>query len=157
MRHIAKSIEGATRPALAICAAIFVSAAGVGDAIAISPTMDGPIKWAGGVEFSKNGVAGIESLYVVPAGKNFMLTDLIVSNVHTSGQHTYFDIFSGSTVGCVGDKYRLRTVAVPAFDSKVISLTTGIGFTAGQHVCITAYAPLQVNMRGYLFTPAAAN
>lgn len=142
---------------LAVAGALAIGGA-VGSAVAISPTMDGPVKWQGGWEFASIGVAsaGQELLYLVPAGRNLMVTDLTVTNFGSS--ISQFSLFSGSSGGCnITSKMRLRTVAVPAGDVTHVSYETGIGFSAGTPVCINKNTELYVNARGYLFTAAPAS
>lgn len=126
-------------------------------ALAIEPTIDAPIKWLGGVSEITilNTTNGL--LYAVPAGRNFMLTDLIVSNPHSGVG--FFRLYTGSLGQCVlPDAVKLDGVVIPPMNSLVIPLNTGVGFASGQMVCVTfasepAFLSFTVNARGYLFGP----
>ena len=53
---------------------------------------------------------------------------------------------------------RMVNIVVPANDTTVVALQTGIGVPAGHAVCfVVTSAPLEVNGRGFLFTPAPAS
>lgn len=49
-------------------------------ASASSPIIIAPIKWQGGAEFFTV-TAGLDRLYAVPAGRNLLLIDLVVTNI----------------------------------------------------------------------------
>lgn len=128
----------------------------VGSAIAMSPTVAPPIKWAGGVEFANNSASGLDPSYTVPAGRNFILTDLIVGNRTSSGQG--FQVLAGIGGTCVvSNTLRLAEIVVPPGDTAYVSLQTGVGFASGQAVCIFTTAAMSVSGRGFLFTPAPAS
>jgi hypothetical protein len=144
------------RAGLAIASALAIGGA-VGSAIAISPKMDAPVRWAAGVEFHT--AIGVNNglLYEIPAGKNFMLTDLIVSN--ETENWTAFRIFSkpNRQRGCgIFDEVEQRSVEiiVPAHDNTILAFQTGIGFKPGHLICVLGDAYLNFTGRGFLFTPS---
>jgi hypothetical protein len=137
---------------LAAAAAI---AGGAESARAISPTMDAPVEWRGGVEIVHFGISGAVKIYTVPAAVNFLLTDLVVSN-DTLTPAT-FSVFTGTGAVCNVSVQRTSNMRVPPDDTLVVSLTTGIGFGAGQSVCIASDIPLDLTGRGFLFVPAPAS
>ena len=101
---------------------------------------------------------GGAELYTVPAGRNFMLTDLTVSNL-TNSAARFGLLGTAPEASCAGGLasqifFKMQNVVVPADDTLVIPLVTGFGFTAGQHVCISTSGPnlIQANARGFLFT-----
>lgn len=145
----------ATKAALAVAGVLAIGGA-VGSAIAMSPIVQPPIKWGGGMEFNQVPfVGGPYVMYVVPAGRNLILTDLVIGNL-TGAAGSVF-ISSGSAGGCFSATMRMNTIVVPAGETTSVSLQTGIGFTAGSAVCIQVFtSELAVNGRGFLFTPAPA-
>jgi hypothetical protein len=95
------------------------------------------------------------TFYTVPAGRNLLITDIVVGGDATiSGR---FNVYTAGGNGCasIGVR-RLRNVTIPSNDSIVIPLTTGIGFASGQTICMVGFegGSISVNMRGFLFTPS---
>ena len=119
-------------------------------AVAVSPTVNAPMRWAGVAEFAVQNLSGQRLVYSVPSGVNFMLTDLIVGNISTS---TYFTVYAASGNCATPVRHNLRNVVVPGTDTVSISLVTGIRFPAGQKVCVSTPGTLQFNARGFLFLP----
>lgn len=141
-----------TKTALAVAGALAIGGA-VGSAIAMSPTVQPPIKWAGGAEFVTAVPAGGPTVvYTVPAGRNLILTDLIIGNTNTTFNN--ISVFSGSA-GCAEILLpRLSNIMIPAADTAYVSLQTGVGFTSGQTICIQSSNSVALSGRGFLFTPA---
>ena len=145
---------------LALCAGLLIAGT-IGRATAISPTVDAPIRWAGGVPVIRGSVSdGAISIYTVPAGANLLMTDIIISSVGSSPDTLTLYTGNGADCGSVAEsRIKLRDVMVPANDTVVIPLVTGFGFTPGQTVCILSEdvgVTLTVNARGFLFTSAPA-
>lgn len=145
-----------TKAAMAVAGALAVAGA-VGSALAISPIIAPPIKWQGGAEFQliANSNALIKA-YTVPAGRNFLLTDLTISNFDPV--KSSINIYSGAAGVCDISSLttRVQSLLVPPETNTVLAFQTGIGFGAGQAVCILPSAPMTFNGRGFLFTPAPA-
>lgn len=144
---------------MAIAGGLMIAGA-VGSAVAMSPIVQPPIKWAGGAEFSDSVLGGVPSphqvMYTVPAGRNFILTDLIVSNLTGTAQS--FSVHTGAGGSCNTTlTLRLLNISVLPSDTSYVSLQTGIGFTSGQAVCVQATAVMPVSGRGFLFTAAPAS
>ena len=133
--------------ALLRIAAALALAGAIGKAVAMSPIVQPPIKWAGGAEFN-NFISGRVSVYTVPPGRNFILTDLVIGN--PSGTSQSFNVYGGTS--CETASLRMQLVVVPPNDTAYLALQTGIGFTAGQVVCLITTASMSVNGRGFLFT-----
>lgn len=141
---------------LAGLAGVVVTGVTVWSAGAVSPFMEGPpIVWAGGVPaiLEVNVPGGtFFSLYRVPAGVNFMLTDLIITNSsdETAAQAA---LYSGAgTTDCGAVSAKMRALWVRPKETLVVPLNTGVGFSSGQHVCVSSVTfPLNYNVRGYLF------
>src|SRR5688572_30235584 len=69
------------RPIGAALTALAVGGAVAGGAMALSPTVDTPLVFRGGVNIVRDFQAdGSQDIYVVPAGRKFMLTDLVIAN-----------------------------------------------------------------------------
>jgi hypothetical protein len=142
-----------TKAAIAVAGALAVAGA-IGSALAISPILQAPIKWQGGAEFRLQTVEQtLGKAYTVPAGKSFLLTDFTASNPSTTKQ--FLDISAGPGGSCTFATAIPRVVAliVPPENNAVLALQTGVGFSAGQAVCIYGTAAMNYNGRGFLFTP----
>lgn len=143
-----------TKAALAVAGALAIGGA-MGSALAIAPTMQGPVKWAGGAEFVGSLSTGIGggsvAVLTVPAGRNLMLTDIVVGNVATTA--AAFNLIAGTSNCSNVLAFRLGNIVIPPNDVRSISLSTGIGFASGQNVCIFSPNQLSFNLRGYYFTP----
>ena len=118
---------------------------------AVSPTVDVPLTFQGGVQLVVCCVPNLTSVdvFTVPAGKNFMLTDLIISKFEP-GAAIDQRLFSGA--GCVTQ--RTSFLSFPGQDTLHIQFATGIGFTSGQVVCIDnggTNGETDWTIRGYLF------
>jgi hypothetical protein len=143
----------ATKAALAVAGALAIAGA-IGSALAITPTMDAPVKWQGGVEFNHYVIPASGLVYTVPSGRNFILTDLIIAN--NSGMQVGVEV-RGGTGGTCGSfaATRLAKLLIPNGNTSYLHLQTGIGYAAGQTVCLggTASSNVTVAGRGFLFTP----
>ena len=142
-----------TKAALALAGALAICGA-VGGAFAISPTVPVPIRWQTIAEFtfSTTGSNAFKA-YTVPAGRNFLLTDLVVTNRGTL-QET-FGVGSGNGGVCGGAslKLRLQDLYVASGENVILAFQTGIPFGPGQGVCVSSSnANLVFNGRGFLFT-----
>jgi hypothetical protein len=139
-----------TKAALAIAGALAIGGA-VGSALAISPTVPAPIKWAAAVEIFQGSTGVTNALYAVPAGKILMLTDVIVSN--NSSTKARFNLDSTNSA-CSDVLPKLVSIVVPPESTYALSLQTGMGFATGRSVCFhIAEGTLAFNARGFLFTP----
>lgn len=140
----------------AVAAGAVAIAGAVGSAVAFSPIVAPPVKWQGGVEFRANtSTDTLFKAYAVPAGRNFLLTDLTASNSSTA--KTFFNVYSGAGGNCDAGSvtaFRVESLLVPAEDTTVLAFQTGIGFAGGTAVCILSSQSLQFNGRGFLFTPS---
>jgi len=143
---------------LAGLAGIGVAALTVGSAGAVNPIMEGPnIDWAGSVAQIWDYVPGgsFRSIYQVPSGVNFLLTDLIISNSNDVPVVT--SLFTGrplTATSCGVENTRLFRLWVRPKETLVLPLNTGIGFSSGQVVCVyNVDHELNYNARGYLFKP----
>lgn len=144
------------KAALAVAGALAIAGA-IGSAVAFSPIITPPLKWQGGAEFRVvSGSDTFVTAYVVPAGRNFLLTDLVVANFSSTRQ--FFHISAGPGGICEVGSPRLEGVIVRGDDNTVLAFQTGIGFAAGQAVCIQrSVSNMNFNGRGFLFTPAPAS
>jgi hypothetical protein len=144
------------RPAAAALTALALGGAVAGGAVALSPTVDTALVFRGGVNIVGGAFAGTFSdVYTVPAGRKFMLTDLVIANrsdtTPAGGQY----VCTGQGASCT-TVFALRTsfLKVPTGGTLHVPFVTGIGFTPGQHVCIKNEDPTDVTdwtIRGYLF------
>lgn len=76
--------------------------------MAFSPTVVPPIKWQGGAEFRFITPApGAFVAYTIPAGRSFILSDLIVTN-RGAAPVASFGIFAGAGGVCSGEALTLR-------------------------------------------------
>lgn len=143
-----------TKAALAVAGVLMIGGA-VGTALAISPTVSPPIKWQGGWErvdlHSAPGTTVVE-VAVVPAGRNLLMTDIVVSTNQSSD--VYFSVFEGGTNCSTQLAYRLAGVLIPPRGTLHFPLETGIGFRAGTRICASAGSFADFNFRGFLFTPS---
>ena len=117
-------------------AGVLAIAGAVGSAVAFSPIIAPPIKWQGGVGFISNASSGYNKVYTVPAGRNFLLTDLVATN--TTGTVSSFAVYTAPGGNCLSTPLvpRLNFTIVPPLNNTVLALQTGIGFAAGQAVCV---------------------
>ena len=142
-----------TKAAIAAAGLLAIGGA-VGSAVAVSPINAGPsIKWAGGWEIETVIYSNQDAkVYVVPAGRNLMVTDILASNF--TAEDAALQMFITGAQPCSGGgNYRIRYAAVKASDNFQWSPQTGIGFASGQSVCLVSSQNLNVVLRGYLFTP----
>lgn len=150
----------ATNVSLAVAGVLAIAGA-VGSALAISPIIAPPIQWAGGVNIVEDVVVpGTRRLaYTVPAGRSFMLTDIVISNDSATPASSQ-GVFTGSGTCLNNSGNRTSRLTVPAGGSLHLPFVTGLGFSAGQLVCIGNFDPdseTEWMMRGFLFTPAPAS
>jgi hypothetical protein len=146
-----------TKAALAVAGALVVGGA-VGSAVAIGPTVPAPITWQGGVNIIQDvvGPGASRVAYTVPAGRNLMLTDIVISNESATAAIAQ-RIFAGPGNCSVTGSAKTTRLTVPAEGSLHLPLVTGIGFSAGQTVCLynlDADSETQWMLRGFLFTAA---
>lgn len=143
-----------TRAAVTIAGALALAGA-IGSAIAMSPIVQPPIKWAGGVEFGFASTVGSATVYAVPPGRSLILTDLLIGN--NSGVLATISILQAPD-NCFADTtLRVTNIFVPTGQTTAINLQTGIGFGAERVVCISSNASVSMNGRGFLFTPGPAS
>ena len=145
------------KAALAIAGALAVVGA-IGSAVAFSPIIAPSIKWGGGAEFVRDTIGPETSgLFTVPAGRNLLLTDLVVSN--TLANDVFFEIYTQVEGGCAGGTRtrRLGRTIVPTRTHTALAFQTGIGFASGQVVCVDTTGSLTITGRGFLFTAAPAS
>jgi hypothetical protein len=145
-----------TRPIGAAVMALAVGGAVAGGALAISPTVDTALVFTGGVNIIGVVNPATNSLaYTVPAGRKFMLTDLVITNGSETAPATGQSVITGTTASCVAAAlFRTASLSVPAASTLHLPFVTGIGFTAGQHVCMSngdATEPTAWTIRGFLF------
>lgn len=146
-----------TKAALAVAGALAIGGA-IGSAVAISPTIAPPIRWAGGVEFNAETFGTeVRRAYTVPAGRSFLLTDLVVMNDAAAAQK--FAIYSQPATGVCSTgalTFRLTEAIVPPGNNTILAFQAGIGFGASRVVCIGTTGSLSFHARGFLFTAAPA-
>lgn len=140
-----------SRLVMAALLALGVGALAADKAKAVDPTVNVPLTFQGGVQIVLNLLANLTNVdvFTVPAGRNFMLTDLIISKDST-GAAVDQRVFTGA--GCITE--RTAFLSVPGQDTLHIQFATGIGFTSGQVVCIrngASAGPTNWTIRGYLF------
>lgn len=129
----------------------------VGTAVAVGPIIQPPIRWTGGVNITQDAVAPtyLRHAYTVPAGHNFMLTDIVISNAsNTLAVDQKIYVGQGSSCNSPGP-YRTTHLTVPAGQTLHLPFVTGLGFTAGQAVCLVNYdvdSTTNWMLRGFLFT-----
>ena len=140
-----------TKAALAVAGLLAIGGA-VGSAVAFSPIIATPYKFLAPAEFYvRTTESGLKRGYIVPAGKRFVLTDVIASNFSATTQ--VFSIFSGAGGVCGGTLTpRLRDVLSPSQNTAVLTFQTGIVFGAGQAVCIAPSDAFGFDVRGFLYT-----
>jgi len=121
--------------------------------IAQVPTIATPaLNFIGGFEANINGCANLTDCdaFTVPAGQNVILTDIIVSNSNAAPS-CCARIARGSGCG----EFRTAFIVVPAGGTVNMHLDTGIGYTAGQVICVrngASAGPINFTLRGYRFT-----
>lgn len=118
-----------------------------GYAYAISPTINADREYVSSISPVQN-VDGNAAIYVVPAGRRYTITDVIITNTDltTVNAHVYAE--DGS---CTGNGVRrLNMLFVPGQSTLHLPLNTGITFAAGKPVCVGTDGPTQWNVRGYL-------
>jgi hypothetical protein len=144
------------RPVGAAIIALGLGGAVAGGALAISPTVETTRVFRGGVNIIAHVNANDAALaYTVPAGRKFMLTDLVIANSSETSPAMAQFVFTGSNSSCT-DETANRTgfLTVPTGDTLHLPFVTGIGFTASQHVCIfnaDGADATDWTIRGYLF------
>lgn len=143
-----------------LAAVLAATLGAAGTAVAVSPIIEPPIAWQGGVEISTS-IVGPAALYNVPAGRSFLMTDLVLTSLSGSALVTIYTINTNDCAGSGTAKSRLSKIAVTEGASTVVALQTGVGFTAGQAVCVTASSTastnVEFNARGFLFTPKSSS
>lgn len=121
-----------------------------GYAFAISPTVDGGRDFVSGVTLIPN-VFEADQVYVVPAGHQYTITDVTISNITTTLAQVWISV-SNSTGSCQPlAAYRTNTLVVPGESTLHLPLNTGISFAAGKTVCFVSN-DIQTHwtVRGYL-------
>lgn len=144
------------KAALAVAGVLAIAGA-VGSAIAMSPIVTPPIKWQGGWEAqASNSTGGGVKVADVPAGRNLIVTDIVATNFGSSVVN--FSVYRGGSADCaVVGQQRLSFVSAPPNGSVHLPLGTGMGFGAGQQLCVThSGGNVYFNFRGFLFTAATA-
>lgn len=126
-----------------------------GTAFAISPIISPAIKWGGGWEARVYNATGALEVAIVPAGRSLMVTDILASNF--TNQPTQFFLLQGSANCQNSLTDRLSGVVVAPYGTVHLPLETGVGFPAGQRVCVSTGGTLNFNFRGFFFTPAPAS
>jgi hypothetical protein len=145
------------RPAGAALIALALGGAVAGGAMALSPTVDTALVFRGGVNIVADAPANVLALaYTVPAGRKFMLTDLAITNGSETTVAIFQSVFTGSHPTCafLSENRRTNFFSVPAGSTLHLPFVTGIGFTAGQQVCIANGDSADATywtIRGYLF------
>ena len=141
------------RNVIALTAAAGIVAGVVGTATAVAPTGSVPVNYVGGISIIRDNVIDVMPPFLVPAGKKFMLTDIIVGTLApTPGS---FKIYTTATSSCSGANTELTSfVSVPASNTLVIPLVSGISVAGGKFLCLQNLETehLQVVLRGYIFT-----
>jgi hypothetical protein len=148
------------RPAGAALMALALGGAVAGGALAISPTIETTRVFRGGISIVTTAVASASVLaYTVPAGRKFSLTDLVIANDSDTSPAADQQVLMGLSENCdFADVFRTNSLKVPAGGTLHVPFVTGIGFTAGQHVCIrngelpaTGGSTTFWTIRGFLF------
>ena len=145
------------RPAVTALMALALGGVVAGGAMAVSPTVDSGIVFRGGINIVAFDLATTSArlVYSVPAGRKFMLTDLVIANNSDTNPATRQHIFHGAFGGCsAADIFRTAALSVPAADTVVVSFVTGLGFPSGTEICIQnrdGDAVTDWTIRGYLF------
>jgi hypothetical protein len=144
------------RPAAAALMALALGGAVAGGALALSPTVDTTLVFRGGVpQITASITAGSQlAAYTVPAGRRFMLTDLVIANSSATSPAYGQSVYTGLG-GCASfGPFRTAILSVPAGGTLHLPFVTGFGFTAGQVVCISNADDTSATdwtIRGYLF------
>jgi hypothetical protein len=145
-----------SQPIAAAVMALGLGGAVAGGALALSPTVDTALVFRGGVSATATANAGTRALaYTVPAGKKFMLTDLVITNSSETSPAIQQYVLTGQGVNCTSAAlFRTDWLSVPAAHTLHLPFVTGIGFAAGQQVCVgnaDADTGTSWTIRGYLF------
>jgi hypothetical protein len=159
MAQPARAAEAASawrRPAVAALLALALGGVIAGGATALSPTVDTALVFRGGVNIVRNDLATVTSslAYTVPQGRKFMLTDLAITNNSTTDPTTGQSVFTGAGAECASGTVRTSFLSVPGGSTLHMPFVTGIGFTAGQFVCIRngdSTDTTHWTIRGFLF------
>jgi hypothetical protein len=134
--------------------ALALGGAVAGGAMALSPTVDTALVFRGGVNIVVDASAGTTVLaYTVPVGRKFMLTDLVIANSSATNPALSQFVWTGSGPSCDFVAFRTNALSIPAASTLHLPFVTGIGFTAGQFVCIRNASGEATGwtIRGYLF------
>jgi hypothetical protein len=144
------------RPAGAALLTLALGGAVAGGAMALSPTVDTALVFRGGVNIVRDNLGGgTQDIYVVPAGRKFMLTDLVIANNSATSPAAHQQVWTATGANCAdGGTLRTSRLTVPAGGTLHLPFVTGIGFAAGQLVCIfngEVDKTTNWTIRGYLF------
>jgi hypothetical protein len=145
------------RPIGAALMALALGGVIAGGAMALSPTVDTALVFRGGVNIMVDATAFTNALaYTVPAGRKFMLTDLVIANSSETSAAVNQNVFTKQFDSCApgGTPSRTNELSIPAGSTLHLPFVTGIGFTAGQGVCINngdSTDTTHWTIRGYLF------
>ena len=144
------------RPARAALVVLALGSVIAGGAMAISPTVGTSLVFQGGVNIVQNnlGPGGTALVYTVPAGRKFMLTDIVIANQSDSLSASLQQVFTGGANCSSVATFRTGHLNIPAGSTFHVPFVTGIGFAAGQLVCIFNGDPTTTTswtIRGYLF------
>ena len=145
-----------TKAALAVAGTLVLGGV-VGSALAISPTVDSGLVFQGGVNINQFTVEPTANrlAYTVPAGKRFMLTDIAISGSSKTNPAELQYVFTGGGASCTPvTANRTSFLNVPAGDTLHLPFVTGIGFAAGQFVCLSNgddTVTTHWTIRGFLF------
>ena len=144
------------RPAFVALMALALGGAVAGGALALSPTVDTGLVFRGGVNIVKSvGAGSFGHAITVPPGRKFMLTDLVIAGLSETSPAMLQEVYTGTEANCTTlVVFRTGFLNVPAGDTLHLPFVTGIGFTAGQHVCISngdIADTTHWTIRGYLF------
>jgi hypothetical protein len=135
--------------------ALAVGSVVAGGALALSPTVDTSLTFRRAVDIVDSaGPASISLAYTVPAGRKFMLTDLVISSASNTTPASALDVYTGVGTSCASiAASRTAALKVPAGGTLHLPFVTGIGFNAGQTVCIRNGGSVTTywTIRGYLF------
>lgn len=120
-----------------------------GYAFAIGPTIDTNRTFGGAINLAYTTEAQVvHPIYTVPAGKQYTLTDVIITDLGSAGVFARVSISDDSN--CSSTNFRLNDVRTPAGGTLHLPLVTGLGFGSGKHVCIWSSPEARWTMRGYL-------
>jgi len=148
------------RPMGAALIALGLGGVITGGAMAVSPTVDTTRVFKREVTIAQSDVppqaANGRRAIIVPDGRNFMLTDLLISNDSDTSPAAGQFIAEGADANCSATlgAARMSTLKVPAGGTLHVPFVTGIRFKAGEIVCIInldATDQTDWTIRGYLF------